>query len=328
MRAAASEDERGQRVIAATERFEVHQTTPPGGGRAVLSVARWELQRLVARHLTWALAAGAALFFGALLLVKHSWVIQQAGAPSAPGALTIVGSSPLGLLYEVTFAVLLLFGMCLPFVAADGVAHDYQERVHELLMTTPTPGWAYVVGRYLAVLLLGTVLSAETLIAVLVADEVLSRTAASYPPPAVGTLLTVWALVVLPAAVVLLSLSFALGTCWPRLASVVKLVVLLAWIGMFVSGRGGNQPAWLQSWFPTWDPTSNSLAAAGQALALRQYAQLAAGGVGRNAAALRAQSQLPALQPWVLPHLGLVALGLACAALVAVGFQRFRTVLE
>lgn len=314
-------------MIAATEALEIRRTTAPGGGQAVREVLSWELRRLLSNRSTWALAAGAELFFVVLLLFKHSWQLNLSDRPGA-ASFTIVGSSAVGMLLEVVFAVLLLFGMCLPFVAADGVARDYRERVHELVMTTPVPGWAYVAGRYLATLLLGLVLCVETLVAALVVNVLLGRTAAGYPAPDVGTLITVWALVVLPAATLLLSLSFALGTLWPRLANVLKLAVLIAWIGIFVFGRGGSLPAWFQQWIPGWDPTSYSLAAAGEDLATQRYAQLAAGATGTaQAAVLTAQDRLPSLQPWVLPHLGLVVLGLACAVVAAIGFRRFRDVL-
>jgi len=308
-------------VIAATETLETRRTTASGGGRAVWDVARWELGRLLASRSTWALAAGAELFFVALLLVKHSWVLPVSDASGSSGAITVVGSSAVGMLSEVVFVALLLFGMCLPFVAADGVARDYRQRVHELLMTTPVPGWAYVVGRYLAGLLLGLALSGELLAAVYIVDALVGRRG-GYPAPELATLLAVWALTVLPAMVLLVSLSFALGTLWPRLANVMKLVVLIAWIGIFVVGSSH-----LPSWYHRWDPTSYSLAAAGQSLVHQRYTQIVSGGSGPEAAFLAAQSRLPAFEPYVLPHLGLVALGLACVAVAAVGFRRYRDVL-
>ena len=39
-----------------------------------------------------------------------------------------------------------VFALMLPFVVTEGVAADYKRRVHELLMATPLPGWAYVWG--------------------------------------------------------------------------------------------------------------------------------------------------------------------------------------
>ena len=54
-----------------------------------------------------------------------------------------------GLLFSFSFLLALL----LPLLSSAGVAHDVKHRTHELLMTTPVPTWAYIIGRYLFYLL-------------------------------------------------------------------------------------------------------------------------------------------------------------------------------
>jgi ABC-type transport system involved in multi-copper enzyme maturation permease subunit len=218
----------------------------------VLDVLAWELRRLRASRSSWAFAAAAFGFCVALIALKHSW-----GRPVVDGvtgeSIEILGTTSVGVLYMMIAGVLTLFALFLPFVATDAVAHDYRQRVHELVMATPVSSGAYVWGRYLACLLASIGLDMLLLAAVLLMGSSLHAGQASYPVPDVWLVLGVWALAILPATVVVTSLSFALGTLLPRLAVFAKLLVLLGWISLVfladVLDHGGT-------WFTYWNPTS------------------------------------------------------------------------
>jgi len=302
----------------AIENAVAFRKTLHAGQRPVRSVLSWELRRLVASRSTLVIAACTQLFFVLILLFKHSW---SSNVETARGGTSVVsetlfmpGSSPRGMLHEVIFVTLLLFGMFLPFVAADGVARDFRQRVHELLMTTQIPSAAYVLGRYLATMLLGLLLSLELLFAVYGVDVALHLSVHGYPMPVLSTLLYIWALAVVPATVLVASLSFMLGTLWPKLANIMKLAVLLGWIGIFIYGQSLTNSAW-STLYMHWDPTSYPMDVA---WSIR---------VDPNAPPSPAQLfRLPPLHAFVLPHIGLVLIGFSLAAMAAFGFRRFRDV--
>jgi ABC-type transport system involved in multi-copper enzyme maturation permease subunit len=164
---------------------------------SVLDVLAWELRRLRASRSSWAFAAAAFVFCVGLIALKHSW-----GRPVVDGvtgeSIEILGTTSIGVLYLMISGVLTLFALCLPFVATDAVAHDYQQRVLELVMATPVSSAAYVWGRYLACLLVSFGLDVLLLVAVLLIGSVLHAGQPSYPLPDVGLVLGVWALAILP----------------------------------------------------------------------------------------------------------------------------------
>ncbi|MFI5268633.1 MAG: ABC transporter permease [Chloroflexota bacterium] len=288
------------------------ETTEAQPLRTVLS---WELRRLSVDHFGWAMAGAALLLFVALLWFKHFWMVQVSDGGAR---FQVLGSSADGMLLEIVFVLLLLFGMFLPFVAAEGVARDYKLHVHELLMATSMPGWAYVGGRYLAGLVVSNALALELLLAAFLVNSGLHLSQPGYPAPDLAALMAAWAITVLPGAVLLGSASFALGTLWPRRATILKLGVLIVWVAFFIV-----DPSSLPTWFADWNPTSNSLAATSERQMATQFKQH-----GQTLAAARAaQAQLPDMQQWLLPHFGLIAIGLLLALATVAGFRRFRAVL-
>ena len=111
----------------------------------------------------------------------------------------------------------------LTFVMADGVTRDVNRRTHELLMTTALPAWAYVWGRYLAGLVVSLGLALLLLASILGMGGLLHLTVANYPLPQIGVVLLLWVGIVVPATILVSSLSFALGppspaplSCWSR----------------------------------------------------------------------------------------------------------------
>src|SRR5262245_22707988 len=164
--------------------LQIERQAFPRSDRPLRSVLGWELRRLRANHISWMVASLALLFFLTLIWLKHSWVNRK-------GDLTIpiLGSTSLGLVYEITLILMLMLGLFLPFVAAEAVARDYKQRTHELLMTTTLPSWAYVWGRYLARLLISLALAFVMLVALLLMNLILHLTLADYPAPALGVVL-------------------------------------------------------------------------------------------------------------------------------------------
>jgi hypothetical protein len=289
----------------------------------LFAVFAWELRRQAAGRFGWVLAGAAFVFFTGLLWFKHGWLISLKDGGER---VLVQGSSALGLVHEVVYVELLLFGMFLPFVMAEAVARDYKQRSHELVMATPIPTWAYVWGRYLAGLLTSLGFALELCLAALVANLILHLNDSAYPLPSPGALLLAWALTILPAAILLGSLSFVLGTLWPRRATALKLAVLVAWIMLVVLGEDR-----FPSWYPYWNPTSYGLAQASDAAFLQRYqaqAPAAAGEAERAALSRSLQDEPPDLRPWALPHLGLIALAVALVALAATRFRRFQNVRE
>src|SRR5205807_9692222 len=103
---------------------------------------------------------------------------------------------------------LMLLGLLLPFVNADGVTRDLHRRTHELLMATALPTWAYVWGRYLIGLLLSLGLSLLLLAAILGMGLFLHLTITDYPLPEIGNLMVICVGMFASAAALVSSLSF------------------------------------------------------------------------------------------------------------------------
>jgi ABC-type transport system involved in multi-copper enzyme maturation permease subunit len=213
------------------------------------------------------------------------------------------------------------------------VTRDLQRRTHELLMTTPLPTWAYVWGRYLIGLLMSLGLAVLLLAALVGMGEVLHRTDSAYPSPQVGAVLLLWRGMVVPATVVVSSLSFALGTLFPRQSTLVKIGILVAWAVCayvvpitlyFPSG-----PNHLPTWYSLWDPTS---ALTGLVM-FSQYTSDASklSSSVTNTAQLQhllntMANKMPNVAPWLVPHL-IEALLSVLLVVVATGvFRRYRAV--
>ena len=92
--------------------------------------------------------------------------------------------------------LMLVFGLMLPFLVTDLVAHDFQQRMHELVMTCACRldlRW----GRYLAALLVSLGLALISAAQFMV-NAALHLTDAGYPAASLATTLTFWALLVIP----------------------------------------------------------------------------------------------------------------------------------
>jgi ABC-type transport system involved in multi-copper enzyme maturation permease subunit len=295
----------------------------------LLSVMTWELRRFRASR-TFLLQA-----FGFLCLALFvTWAGHDDMSVMNGNVfvdLSVANTSPWGMLQRLPSSGLLLLGLLLPFVAAEGVAQDLGRRTHELLMTTALPSWAYVWGRYLSVLLMSLGLALVLLAAYLVLGVGWHLIVPAYPLPEIGSVALLWVGIVVPATVLLSSLSFALGTVFPRQATLVKVVVLLGW---FVSVLMLPTVANLQAsqtpppaWYVAWDPTSAASAFATSqqySSAWRTLGQSATSAAQLRHIFLTVENMVPNVSAWLAPHLIEALLSLLLVALAALAFRRFR----
>lgn len=298
----------------------------------LLSVMTWEFRRFFASRLFWFQALG---LFGFLLLMI--WALHapeninagvvQGNSGSGPLSGFVAGTSAGGLLRTLP-TILIILVLLLPFVTADGVTRDLNRRTHELLMTTALPTWAYVWGRYLAGLLISLGLALLLLASILGMGWLLHLTVTDYPAPEIGSVLLLWVGMVVSATILVSSFGFALSTLLPRLSTLVKVVIMVAWIvaGLVIPlGQGGTIPP---AWYVNWDPTSGITALG----LLSPYS------ISLNSAItsetqfqqfiLSVENKMPDLGYWFAPHLLLAAFGLALALIAALAFKRSRDVIN
>jgi ABC-type transport system involved in multi-copper enzyme maturation permease subunit len=316
----------------------------------LLSVLRWELQRTLASRGTWVLASVVSGVCAVLLLLSRQNEDFGLFEHTSTGSLihgvtgTIPWTTPFGLAILLPRSAL-LFGLFLPFVVSDSVARDLRRRTHELIMTTAVPSWAYVWGRYLAGAIVSFGMALVFLAAVVVVATVRHLVhPTDYPLLQLPATVAIWALIVLPATVLVSGLSFALGTLLPRRSNLIKAAVLLCW---FVCGdylpaamlQQASQtpgfaemhvPAWYTAYL-TWDPT---FVASGEGLVLGQFHRLIDPilrnpGLTDQAVIKQVrlmEQQMPDLGIFVWTHLAWLAAGLTLVAVAAASFRRFRNV--
>jgi ABC-type transport system involved in multi-copper enzyme maturation permease subunit len=322
------------------QRTRARQRITTQRANPLLSVMAWELRRLRASRSTWILppiALGLFLLilwnerepidWGPVSVFDHTTLRFTFGG-------SIVSLSAWGLTFILPSGLLFLLAIILPFVSADGVNLDLKRRTHELLMTTAIPAWAYVFGRYLVVIGLSLGLAVLQVAAILGMGLALhlSLGGPDNPAPQVGSILALWAAMILPAMLLISSSSFALGTLLPRQTNLVKVGLIVIWlIGALIIP---TTPIWqnihLPAWYEDWDPTSALLwRAFHYDRAFTQASlQLAPHPTGSQLSQLfqSVEYQQPDLWAWLGPHLLWAALALALVAFAAVTFRRFRTV--
>jgi ABC-type transport system involved in multi-copper enzyme maturation permease subunit len=305
----------------------------------LLQVAGWEARRYRANRSSRRLVF---ISFGLFLLV--AWLLRypgMAGFSLATGdtstfiTFLVSGTSAYGMV-SLLFPFSFLLVLILPILSSSGIAQDVKYRTHELLMTTPVPTWAYVIGRYLFCLLASLGLALLMLTAILLMGFILHLTERAYLTPQLDAALSLWAIAILPTTVLVSSLSFALGTLLPRHANLAALGVIVAWylptlVLSFIPASGFQLPLWYKTWEPTnigmsvvlstpfQNGIDNILNTPQYTLADSQHA----------IHALQALEQkMPDLLPWLVPHFVWAGVGLALVLLVAFTFKRFRNVLN
>ncbi len=281
----------------------------------IIQVTGWELKHYSFNRSSWAQGAVAFFLFIALMVIRNQWGY-------------VLGTTALGQLAELVYNLMLIFGIMLPFLVTDQVAHDYQERMHELLMTTAVPARIYVLGRYLIVLLVSLCLAIALLVSQLLVNLILPIIYTNFPVADPLITLSLWLRLTLPAAILVGSLCFCLGTLFPRVTAIPKIAMGIAWIILALD----NDPTELmRTRRAYWNPTGAGMIT----LAYKQFQDLAnhelkntLGPVQRANLIIRLQQNLPNLQPWIGPFLILATIGLLLGFLAIVSFRRFRSVMN
>jgi ABC-type transport system involved in multi-copper enzyme maturation permease subunit len=288
----------------------------------LLQVLAWELRRSSASRLFWVQALG---FFGVVLFLTWALHASLNFSTMINGenlVAFVAGTSAWGLLKTLPF-VLVILALLLPFVTVDGVTRDQQRRTHELLLTTALPTWAYVWGRYLAGLVMSLGLAGLLLVALLGMGELLHLTIPAYPAPEIGTLLLLWGGMVVSATILVSSVGFALGTLLPHLSTLIKVVILAAWIvgGVVIplGLRNGTPPGW----YVNWDPTSGVTGAGLRRAYSFNFASITSEAQLQHVL-LTLENKLPNITSWLIPHLLLAVLSLALVVVAARTFKRSR----
>jgi len=281
------------------------------------------MRRLLASWTNFGLVLCALALSSALILFKHRWFVPVEAASGRSVPMTVLGSTGLGALYETTTS-LAFFGMVVIFIAADGVAHDRRQRVHEMLMAGPLGSFAYVLGRFAAVLLASLGLSILIAATIAGTDQLLHAQNPGFPAPNVGALALDWAVVAVPSVALLAGLSFMAATLKPMMATAVKLGVVLLWLSIAVVVDLGRFAPWLRDWMPG---GIGELKAVPDSV-IAQYAAMARVGQPTAALELQAQQHVPSLWAFVGPHLGLALLAIGLALVAAWQFRRFRGALS
>jgi ABC-type transport system involved in multi-copper enzyme maturation permease subunit len=295
-------------------------------------VIAWELRRFRASRLFWYQALG---LFGFLLLM--TWALHApeqigAGVSVGGGGVSlngfVAGTSAGGLLRTLP-TVLVVLALLLPFVTADGVTRDLSRRTHELLMTTALPSWAYVWGRYLAGLVMSLGLALLLLASILGMGWLLHLTLTDYPAPEIGTVLLLWVGMVLSATILVSSFGFALSTLLPRLSTLVKVVIMVAWmVGGLVIPLGLGNTTTPPTWYVNWDPTS-AITARGL---LPAYSINPSPSITSEAQfqqfILTVENKMPDLAGWFASHLLLGGASLLLVLIAALAFKRSRETLS
>ncbi len=202
-------------------------------------------------------------------------------------------------------------------------------RTHELLMTTALPTRTYVLGRYLAGLIIGLGLALLLLISILGMGGLLHLTDSTYPLPQPDAVLLLWVGMVLSATILVSSVGFAMSTLWPRLSMLIKAVLMVGWlIGALVLPLSFHDATSLPGWYVNWDPTSGITALGllpayqvGLNHSITSEAQL-------QQFMLTVENKMPDLAGWFAPHLGLSGLSLVLVPVAALAFKRSREILN
>jgi ABC-type transport system involved in multi-copper enzyme maturation permease subunit len=311
------------------------QTRTIGHRSLLLKVMAWEFRRFRASRLFWFQALGLFGFFLLIMWVLH-WsegidVVSVNGGGSGVSLTGSVAGTSAGGLLDILPTILVVLVLLLLFVTADGVTRDVHRRTHELLMTTALPTWAYVWGRYLAGLVMSLALALLLLVSLLGMGWLCHLTVTDYPAPEIGNLLLLWVGMVVPATILVSSVGFALSTLLPRLSTLIKTVVMLAWLGvalvipLSMGGASALPPA---SWYVNWDPTS-AITARGL---LHAYAIHPGPTITTETQfqqfILSVENKVPDLVGWFAPHLGLSGVSLVLVLVAALAFKRSRGTLN
>jgi hypothetical protein len=133
---------------------------------------------------------------------------------------------------------------------------------------------------------------------------------------------------IVPATILVSSVSFALGTLFPRQSTLVKIAILLAWfIGVVILASALDRSDAPSAWYSAWDPTSaatvSGLLFPYQPDLLSQLRTVTSQAQAQHVL-LTVENRLPDIGSWLAPHLIEGGLSLLLVALATFAFQRFR----
>ncbi len=282
----------------------------------VILVLTSELQRLAGQHRSWVFVGLAFACFLLLTTFQQDAYRFGIGGASGPESSYVVpGSTGWGILTAIPTGILPLLGLALPFLTANLVSRDLHLRTRELFMATSIPSWAYVLGRYLAGLLISLGLALLMLVAILTVGEICYLWL-GYPPPTIPAILETWAVIVLPAVIFLSGASFAIATLLPRLVNLIQVAVGAGWTFCVLYLNRPLDGSPMPSYY-VWDPTGKIMSQLAEAPYWDAFYN--------NQAAIREVEQRTVdLWPWVGIHAAWAAGGLALVLLAALSFRRFR----
>src|SRR5579875_1156915 len=276
--------------------------------RLFLNVITWEFRRFFASRLFWYQALGLSGLLLLMIWALHSpdnFSVNAGGGSRGNGEFLsgfVAGTSAGGLLHA------------LPIV---------------LLVTTALPTWAYVWGRYLAGLVISLGLALLLLVSILGMGGLLHLAVADYPLPQIGAVLLLWIGMVLSAVILVSSVGFALCTLLPRLSTLVKVVIVVAWlVGALVIPLSLGDTTTPPTWWVNWDPTSGITVRG----LLPSYTINPGPAITSEAQfqqfILSVENKMPDLTGWFVPHLLLASLSLLLVLIAALAFKRSRDMLN
>ncbi len=153
---------------------------------ALLSVFTWEMRRFRASRLFWWQALGFFCLTLCLIWFQPTPLTLNHVVNHVLFLGTVAQTSAWGLIMILPPGTMLVLGMLLPFLNADGVSRDHSRRTYEVLMATALPNWAYVWGRYLCGLVLSLGMALLVLVTLLGMGWFWHMTVANYPAPESG----------------------------------------------------------------------------------------------------------------------------------------------
>lgn len=307
---------------------EVRSTPVPGSPPRfdyLFAVFSWELARLVRERLPWLMAAGIVVFTALIAWGSKDAALLVSSLTHTRASVSL--NSTWGMLRVLPSPLLFLFGALLPFIFTPQVSRELKQHTHELVMTSVTPGWAFVAGRYLAGLVVSLVL-ATLLLGALSATGLALHLWEQQPAFPLGAAVALWATILVPPIFLFSGLAAALAAWQPQRAEIIKVLLLVIWC---MSPFFIRLPAYSTPWYTPWDPTATLMS---QALD-REYRDtyfsstlLVTQNEVVQQAASRLAQKMPDLWPWLLPQVLYSLLGLGLVVAAAWRFKRFSNCLR
>lgn len=206
----------------------------------VMTVFSWELRRIAANRSTWIVTVLVSILFCIQAWFQLTpFVTFFTSQPFSSGAVYLY--TPWGLLKSVPLLILPVCCLFLPFVSADGISLDLKRRTHELLMTSSISNRSYVLGRFLAVNLVGLALTSLMFVTILTSSYLFILIGSApfggipvninnLPSASPLAWLEIWAVIIVPPTLLLCSLSFLLGSLVRKHTNIIKISVVLGWL--------------------------------------------------------------------------------------------------